>query len=143
MENLLTHDERPPLQKLRRSQLWRIAVARNLRVSNTATKDQLLPMLFDATDTEIRAALMAEYAGEGLPPAGPVGEVTAEPLPVVPPPDLATREAELRDLPHFSWSSRARAANIGLPTIKNSDQIMRNPEYIRKVAEHELRAEAT
>ena len=60
MENLLTHDERPPLQKLRRSQLWRIAVARNLRVSNTATKDQLLPRLFDATDTEIRAALMAE-----------------------------------------------------------------------------------
>lgn len=140
MENIVTQDERPPLEKLRRSQLWRIAVARGYAPADTATKDQLLPLVYDASQGEIVKALQDQYNGLGLPaprrPTPPV-ETTAEPLPPLPPQELLAKETELFDLPGFTWS--ARAVKAGLIAGKGHNQVVRNEKNVRIVAEYELR----
>lgn len=140
VENMTTTDERTPLQKLRRSQLWRIAVGRGYQVADNVTKDQLLPLVYDATQGEIVKALQDEMSGLGLPTVRRptrAQEVAAEPLPPIPPQDIAAKEAELLDLPGFQWSVRARAA--GLPVCNSSNQVKRHEKHLRIVAEYELR----
>lgn len=140
MENMVTHDARTPLQKLRRSQLWRIAVARGYCPADNATKEQILPLVHDATHGEIVKAFQDEVAGLGLPAVKrvvPVVETTAEPLPPLPPQDILAKETELFDLPGFKWS--ARAVRAGLVAGKGHNQVIRNEKSVRIVAEYELR----